>query len=42
VHEGTEVQVALTLQKYLPFVRFETLPVASAEQINQLVAALQG
>ena len=40
VHEGTEVQVGVSLQQYVPFVRFKVYPISSVSQVSQLVEAL--
>ena len=40
IHEGTEVEIAVLLQQYVPFVRFKVHPIASVGQVDQLVEAL--
>ncbi len=41
VAEGTEVEIGTMVQQYTPFVLFQTHPVASLGQVQQLTAALQ-
>jgi hypothetical protein len=40
VHEGTEVQVGLALEQYVPFVRFKVLPLSSVSQVDELIEAM--
>lgn len=40
VLEGTEVEVMKSLQQYVPFVIFESHPVASENQVNEMIKAL--
>jgi hypothetical protein len=40
IHEGTEVEVAVALQQYVPFVRFDVIPIATVDHVNQLIEAL--
>ena len=40
VAEGTEVEVANALQQYVPYVYFETHPIASLSQIGEVIKAL--
>jgi hypothetical protein len=40
VAEGTEVEVANALQQYVPYVLFQTHPVASVSQIGEVIKAL--
>lgn len=40
VMEGTEVEVLKRCQRYTPFVAFETHPVASVSQVEQMIASL--
>ena len=40
IHEGSEVEVALALQQFVPFVSYKVHPVATISQIDELVAAL--
>jgi hypothetical protein len=42
IHEGTEVEVGVTMQQYVPFVKFKVIPIASVDQVSQVVAAIQG
>lgn len=41
VCEGSEVDVFIALEQYVPFARFRVHPVASEEQTNEIVRALQ-
>ncbi len=41
VAEGTEVEVAMMVQQYTPFVLFQTHPVASLGQVQEVTTALQ-
>ena len=40
VFEGTELAVMNALQQYVPFVTFKTYPVASENQVNEMIKAL--
>ncbi len=40
--EGTNVDVMKMTEQYVPYVLFETKPVSSAEEVNELVAHLSG
>ena len=40
VYEGTELEVAITLQQYVPFVRFGLHPILTVGQTDELVEAL--
>ncbi len=40
VIEGTEVEVVNSLQKFVPYVSFETRPVATVNQIDEVIKAL--
>ena len=40
VSEGTEVEIGNMSQKYVPFVIFEIHPVASVEQVDEIIKAL--
>ena len=42
VVEGTEVQVGMFIQQYTPYVTFETHPIASFDQVNEVVKSLTG
>jgi hypothetical protein len=42
IHEGAELEVAATLQQYVPFARFKVYPVMTVAQIDQLVESLLG
>jgi hypothetical protein len=42
VVEGTEVDVMNMVQKYSPYVIFQTHPVASEEQVNEMINAMPG
>ena len=42
VVEGTELQVATFVQQYVPYVNFETHPIASFDQISEMVKSLTG
>ena len=41
VVEGSEMEVINHCQKFVPFVAFETHPVASIDQIEEMIKALQ-
>jgi hypothetical protein len=40
--EGTNVDVMKMTEQYVPYVLFETKPVSSAEEVNELIAHLSG
>ena len=40
IHEGTQLEIAVTLQQYVPFVRFTVHPVETVGQVEQLIEAL--
>ncbi len=40
VCEGTELDVLNALQRYVPFVKFTVRPLASEEQVNEMIRAL--
>ena len=40
VFEGPEVTVMNALQRYVPFVIFKTHPIASENQVNEIIKAL--
>lgn len=40
VVEGTEVEIGAQLQKYVPYVLFEVHPLASLEQMGEIINAL--
>jgi hypothetical protein len=40
ISEGSEVEVAIALQQYVPFVTFKTHPVETVSQVDELVDAL--
>ncbi len=42
VVEGTEVEIGKFVQQYAPYVIFETHPVASLDQVNEIVKVLSG
>ena len=42
IMEGTNVEVALNLQKYVPFARFTVHAIASIDEVAQVTAGLQG
>jgi len=42
VMEGTEVEILKRCQQYTPFVAFETHPVASVSQVEEMLASLSG
>jgi hypothetical protein len=42
VIEGTEVEVMNAIQQYVPFVIFDVKPVASEDQVNEMIKALSG
>jgi hypothetical protein len=40
IHEGTQLEIAVALQQYVPFVRFRVHPVETVSQVEQLIEAL--
>jgi hypothetical protein len=42
VWEGSEVEVMVAIQQYVPFVGFKTHPVATESQVNDETKALKG
>ncbi len=38
--EGTETEISIMVQQYSPFVRFETHPVMSVNQVEEMLGAL--
>lgn len=40
--EGTNVEIMKMTEQYVPYVNFETKPVSSVEEVNELVAHLSG
>ncbi len=40
VVEGTEVEVGNMVQQYVPLVHFKTHPIASVEQLGEVIKAL--
>ena len=42
VWEGSELEVMNAMQQYVPFVHFKTHPVASEEQVNDMIKELSG
>jgi len=42
VYEGQELEVMKALQQYVPFVKFQIHPVASENQINEMIKGLTG
>jgi hypothetical protein len=42
VYEGGEVDVMKCLQQYVPFCIFEVRPIATENQVNEMIAALTG
>ncbi|MFX0140701.1 MAG: hypothetical protein ACFFDN_44090 [Candidatus Hodarchaeota archaeon] len=41
VFEATEVEIGIQLQKYVPFVIFKTYPIASVEQVEEVINTLK-
>ncbi|UCE14613.1 MAG: hypothetical protein JSV04_05385 [Candidatus Heimdallarchaeota archaeon] len=39
--EGTEVEVASSLQQYVPFALFKVHPIATVEHVDELIKVLQ-
>jgi hypothetical protein len=42
IAEGSEVEVSIMTQQYIPYVLFETHPIMSASQIGDLLKAMGG
>ncbi len=42
IDEGSELEVMKGIQQYIPFVRFQVYPIASEDQVNEMVKALTG
>ncbi len=42
INEGSELEVMKGIQQYIPFVRFQVHPIASEDQVNEMVKALTG
>ncbi len=42
VIEGTELEVMNAIQQYVPFVIFDVKPVASEDQVNEMIKAISG
>jgi len=42
VIEGTELEVMNAMQQYVPFVIFDVKPVASEDQVNEMIKAISG
>ncbi len=40
--EGTNVEIMKMTEQYVPYVSFETRPVSSAEEVNELIQHLSG
>ena len=40
INEGSELEMMKGLQQYVPFVRFQVLPIASEDQVNEMVKVL--
>ena len=40
VLEGTEVEVSIYLQKFVPFVSFKLFPIASVSQLEEVIKSL--
>jgi hypothetical protein len=40
VMEGTEVEIAISLQQYVPFVTFKVHPILSVSQVDEEIKAL--
>jgi len=40
--EGSEVEINKMVQQYSPYVRFKTHPVASVEQVDEVVKSMSG
>ncbi len=42
VLEGSEVEVMKSLQQYVPYCKFQTHPIASVRQVEEMLEALAG
>ena len=42
INEGTELEVMTSLQQYVPFCKFDVHPVASENQVNEMIKSLTG
>ena len=42
VYEGTEVEIANTMQQYVPYCIFKMHPVATESQVNEIIKGLTG
>lgn len=42
VYEGTEVEIGRMLQQYTPYVHFKVHPVASVNQVDEVIKSLSG
>ena len=42
IMEGTETEISINLQRYNPYVHFETHPIMSARQTEEMIKALTG
>lgn len=42
IMEGSELELMKALQPYVPFVGFQVHPIASEDQVNELIKALTG
>lgn len=42
IAEGSETDIAVMVQQYYPFVNFETHPIMSVSQAEEVVKAMQG
>jgi hypothetical protein len=40
IGEGTDIELATSLQQYIPFVTFKTYPIMSVEQAGEVLKAL--
>jgi hypothetical protein len=40
--EGTEVEIMNALQQYVPLIRFKVHPIASEDQVNEMIRTLSG
>ena len=42
INEGTELEVMMGLQQYVPFCTFDVYPVATESQVSEMIGALKG
>jgi len=42
INEGTELEVMNGLQQYVPFCKFKVYPVATPDQVDEMLKALSG